>query len=328
MTLSGVFRGVLRSISLGAYWPLGRLRSDKGEKGRSHSLGRVEKPVVIVGCMRSGTTFLFRLLQEHPQLIPTVGPPDGENTLFWAQTAGASISGFYKPSNMGPIGGTWCNCMRAADANEGVAERVNAELLAGYPGLRAKGRRLLSKNPHLSNKLGFLKELFPDIHLIHIVRNPYAVVASLQKMFRRFERLEVLLPSAPESCFGLLPRRGKAAPFREAVGGSERYIDGECSSVRALANYWLNTNDFVVQQLQELGEVGYTCIRYEDLCCDMMMQAARLVSEMELSPKHKWKARVDSSAMGSWRRSLSKRDIALVSDELGEGIHRWGYALA
>jgi hypothetical protein len=45
------------------------------------------------------------------------------------------------------------------------------------------GRTVLFKNPASTARMAFLKEVFPNAKFVHIVRDPYAVFASMMKLW-------------------------------------------------------------------------------------------------------------------------------------------------
>jgi hypothetical protein len=50
----------------------------------------------------------------------------------------------------------------------------------------AGGKRVVTKNPTNTGRIGILLELFPDAKFIHIYRNPYIVFLSTQHLYNRF----------------------------------------------------------------------------------------------------------------------------------------------
>ena len=151
----------------------------------------IEKPVIIVGAGRSGSTAFHRAFSRHSQLAwlsalcgryprkpqlnrllmqaldtPVIGPfaqqqfNPWESYGFWEQ----HCKGFSSP----------CRDLVASDVTNRARQNVH-EVLSQM--LTPQRRRLLIKVTGWS-RIGFLQEIFPDAQFIHIVRDGRAVVNS------------------------------------------------------------------------------------------------------------------------------------------------------
>ena len=142
---------------------------------------RVNKPVFIVGCGRSGTTMLFDLLSNHPELARTTGYPDGEDHEGWLKHGKCVMAGIGNPAHVqfgnGINGYQYCLHMTREDATDEIVNNMHRyyfeEVLCGDT-----KKKVLNKPPHLSNKLDYLLGIFPDAKIVHIIRDCGPVVAS------------------------------------------------------------------------------------------------------------------------------------------------------
>ena len=150
-------------------------------------------PLIIVGTGRCGSTILHQMLARHPQLaflVPHVDQnpsqpalnslvldwldsPAGRNSELRASIAPAEAWRFwdhYVPGFSRPF-----RDLKADDVTVKVIEslhRVVPKLLT------EKRTRLLVKLTGWT-RIGFIKEVFPDAKVLHLVRDPRAVAASL-----------------------------------------------------------------------------------------------------------------------------------------------------
>jgi len=111
----------------------------------------LQRPIFIVGTVRSGTTLLADCLGEHP----SVRHLGFELSPEWSDFANIEIA---CPDTQDP----YCPSLTEIDVTDERrlgARRGFAELMARKGG--EKHTRFLNKNPHLWNKLPFLRELFP-----------------------------------------------------------------------------------------------------------------------------------------------------------------------
>lgn len=223
---------------------------------------KVERPVFIVGCGRSGTTLLFQLLRRHPELQPTTGYPDGEDHVGWNAHGRCYISGLGHPDkDLGHTGYCYCLYMDENDADEEVVQsmhRYYAEaVLKGRQGLR-----VLNKCPHLSNKLRYVRAIFPDARFVHIVRDCPPVVRSWERIMEEQPGVVLYWPETDYPCFWVLPAE-LTAPRERVFRNERRMYPGGGSGV--LASYWAETNRNIPRQLADAPDALLT-VRYEDLC--------------------------------------------------------------
>jgi hypothetical protein len=153
------------------------------------------RPLFIVGCGRSGTTIVYELLCEHPDLAwfssyaerwPAF--PQLE-TLTRLRDIGAIRR---SPSRFVPMPveghDLWDRCgpqdarhrnapLTGADVDAEQAERVR-NFVASHVRYH-RGHRFVNKNTRNSRRLLYLDTIFPDAMFLHVIRDPRAVVASL-----------------------------------------------------------------------------------------------------------------------------------------------------
>ena len=129
------------------------------------------RPIFMVGTVRSGSTLLANCLGEHP-LIRYVGfELSGE----WSQHGQAALAS-------GHIDDAHCPTLGAEHASQAKRDALR-ERFANRLAEQGERPHFLNKNPHLSNKLGFVRALFPDASLIVTGRDLRSTVASTKRLF-------------------------------------------------------------------------------------------------------------------------------------------------
>lgn len=125
----------------------------------------------IVGCPRSGTTWLQTLLGQHPAVATT-----RETHLFNAYLAGLQE--------------VWQNELKSSDGvglHPVLTEEEFYSLCADFAQavmdtiakINAGARVVVEKTPNHVRHVPLILKLFPDAHFIHLIRDPRAAVASL-----------------------------------------------------------------------------------------------------------------------------------------------------
>ena len=172
-------------------------------------------PVFIVGSFRSGTTFLHRMLAQHPDLAtmqlweilfaPSRSGREALSPLFHAfgglRSSGTIHStGWLEPEEddylhlfsfhaltVGMSSGLTELAARHMDTTvDSSRERIDyyRRCISRFLSLQPKGKRYLSKNPALTPRMEAVAEAFPDARFVVIERDPGEVLVSLSRMMR------------------------------------------------------------------------------------------------------------------------------------------------
>jgi len=152
-------------------------------------------PLFIVGCGRSGTTIVYELLCEHPDLawFSNYAERWAAFPQLEALTKLRDIGAIRRsPSRFVPLPveghDLWDRCgpqdarhrnapLTGADVDAEHAQRVR-DFVAAHVRYH-RGRRFLNKNTRNSRRVPYLDAIFPDALFLHVIRDPRAVVASL-----------------------------------------------------------------------------------------------------------------------------------------------------
>ena len=139
-------------------------------------------PFFILGCVRSGTTMLRNVLREHPNLAC----PEETHFFRWASPFGTID--YTRAVTESPV-------LKKHRAMDGVSEeefqsllktsRSRQQLMRRYMELfvsrkKPSANRWFDKTPQNVYGAALLLDAFPGAKIVHIVRNPCDVVASLK----------------------------------------------------------------------------------------------------------------------------------------------------
>lgn len=127
---------------------------------------RIERPIFMIGCPRSGTTVSVGIFAQHPDVVNK-----SEAGRIW------DPEGYYDPS----ADHEWT----AKDVSEENADRLHAYF--EFIRRRSGKSRLINKHPRSSVRIEFLDEIFPDALYIHAIRDGRAVAHSIASRIGREE---------------------------------------------------------------------------------------------------------------------------------------------
>lgn len=269
---------------------------------------RIRKPIFVVGCGRSGTSLLFSLLSQHADLKPTRGYPDGEDHQGWIENGGCVMAGLGNVNadayDTGINGYHFCLHMNRGDVSDDIVAAMHSYYWARV--LESDSHyRVINKNPHLSNKLDYLLAIFPDAKIVHIVRDPRAVVASWIAIMQEHPRLMAYWPEEELPCLWLLPRPTDLGPLAR----NPRFFPGGGKAL--FIDYWIKTNEGIEWQMVDRPQQLLT-IRYEDLIASpkRMLSAVQEFCELE-------QLDFDSSGIDG---SMSSRNRSTIDSEFEHEI--------
>lgn len=254
----------------------------------------IKKPIIIIGCPRSGTTLLFTLLNSSPQIyslyeesrflfrkfylrqekLGKVFTDDALNPSDMSiKDRGLLIQDFHNHSFKSRFLGQL--------VNKGIRKYSVTRWLAGYlakiNGLfKNKEYRLVEKTPRNCFKIELLNELFPDAYYIFIKRDGRSNISSLIQGWRKREK------EAFDE-IKRIPRINKELNFTNFDGklwrfamppGWQEHVDG--SLEEACAYQWYKSNQSALERLAQIPDERKMTIRYEDLVAD----TARIVKSI------------------------------------------------
>ena len=249
---------------------------------------RVSRPLFIIGCSRSGTTLLSRLMSSHRDVaewseandvwdpIPVRRDADGRPLHFWDDTEGYLQSWRADLPTLGP--------------------QIRA-IFGMYQALMGR-QKLVNKSPINTFRIPEMLALFPDAQFVHMVRDGRAVSVSYayklaQKMGEHPEQYDQAV---------------RGLPFDQMV-------------VR-LAGFWQANLAEVARQDAALGLTGHGALlelTYEALCDDRAQALGQicrfagldadrfgpgLAREPVSSRNDKWRSEVDPTLLDRMVRCM------------------------
>jgi hypothetical protein len=132
--------------------------------------------VFVVGLQKSGTTLLLKLLTTTNAFR---NPVKFEGKELWGDQPPFTPRRYPAGHIYQRDGGRFGHEIGAADATEEIA----AHLRQGLNSARAPGRAMVLKNPFNTGRVPWIRALYPQAHIVAVVRRPLPNVFSLLKKF-------------------------------------------------------------------------------------------------------------------------------------------------
>lgn len=277
---------------------------------------RSERPIIVLGCPRSGTTLLQLMLHAHPRIAI---PPE-TRFLMAAYDERHRFGDLAAAENRRALARWIVERKKTRFADLGLdGDQVTEQIVAGPPTLgsalgivlRAYAARFGKprwgdKRPGYFQRIPVLLRLFPEAQIVHLIRDGRDCVASLKEMdwykhdiyhaiatwVEAIDVDEHAARSLPPGCYHRVYY--------------ERLIRDPAGELAALCAF--------------LGE------EFDPAMCDPAAVAA-----VALPPRKTWHARargaVSTARSGTWRERLAPPEIALCEAAAGERLRRHGYEL-
>lgn len=263
---------------------------------------KIDRPIFLVGVPRSGTTMLQDILCCHPQVAYIT------NTMHQFRRCFCAAEDLRKRLRLDFRGMRYLADgvqIRPGTANEGQAflaewrhvdpyslayVEVNPHDITEEDAIRltetirkimscfaGEEMRFLNKNPSFLPYLSVLQALFPDVKIVHIVRDPRMCAPSLIKLYRRTREQESRIRAAlhtrasPDSPFIPYPRLPRLAEYIQRYGPDD---------IQTTARLWNDAISLLNQQ--RTGLYSFYEVRFEDILADPIGELNKICEFCEL----------------------------------------------
>lgn len=241
-------------------------------------------PLFVTGCPRSGTTLLVDKLSSHPQLLK-IGV---ELNDAWTKIGGASIKGHCDYKNATDASGYYTYQMTNYFSDFiHESKTLKRHLMRANSRLNYKTGRVfydwpniipVNKSPHLMNKIGYVRSLFPQSKFIIIIRDIYGHSASMKHHFLKLHRTKSLLyyvPNEKHACWSNTSNKN-------TITGVKYYPE----NFELIPEMWFKLNILALETVKTLAEEQVLIVSYENLVNDQENTIKRIFQFLKLDEKH------------------------------------------
>ncbi len=257
----------------------------RGWLGYHGAFGKLRPPILIVGSQNSGTTILADALGTHPDVENR-----SEARVLWDPA-------FHDRGHD--------SLKTAEDVTRSDLIRLRGNFC--YYQWVSRRQVVLNKHPENAVRIHFLKKIFPESLLIHIVRDGRAAICSNY------------LSAIKKSSRQRLPFAGYTRPpgWREQLGKP---------MLEQMAYMWNTVTLYASREGRRYGD-GFLEVRYEDLPSQSGMIIERIWrwAGVAVEEKHIRKLPEFENRNHKWRSTLTPEQVRTVEDVAGEGLRYFGY---
>lgn len=216
--------------------------------------GAPERPVLLIGCPRSGTSALLQVLLRSPELRTV-------------QLEGHILWDAYHPKS------------RREDDSLGAGDVSARERAYVHLAIRMFARgRFVDKTPENCLRVPYLDRLFPDATFVHLHRNAAENVNSLMEGWRARPRF--VTHRLPQPLEGIAPLDGALWSFALVPGWRElRHAPLE----EICARQYVACNEAVLAARSSMGPDRWVDVRYDDLVRTPVEEVRRLLARLDLA---------------------------------------------
>lgn len=282
---------------------------------------RALKPIFIVGVPHSGTSWLGRVLDKHPQLIGSI-----ETNYIWMW--GNSD----KPDDV----------LNASDLTEKIKKHIEQRITNHLK--VPSDKRLCDKTPRNCLRIPFLHALFPDAQIILVVRDGRAVIRSIQRQnvepTNAVMRKEIAyrLQNVPITDLALYLPKIKMVINRlldkpidywgAKPPGWEAWLKEYSQSV-VIAKQWVEATSIAREEGKKLPSGSFMEVKYEDLIFNPEVFIPQIAAFLDLDNSdtlvdYALKT-AEPSRVNRWKETLSPDVLAEVQPHIAPLLNQLGY---
>ena len=216
-----------------------------------------ERPILVIGCPRSGTTVLRAALLAGGEASSV----QAEGHILWNE---------FHPQRRRVA---TSDALDAGDVTERERRYIHLAIRAS-----TRGRRFLDKTPENCLRMGYLDALFPDARYVFLHRRAADNVNSLMQGWRARPRF--VTHRLPEPLTGIAPLDGERWSF-VLVPGWRELRDAPLETI--CAHQYIASNEAVLAARERIPRERWIDVAYERLVADPEAELARVYAGLGLT---------------------------------------------
>jgi hypothetical protein len=284
--------------------------------------GPLRPPIILIGNYRSGTSIVQQLIGLHSDIVTWYEP----RTLWLYADPGRRHDEFDE-----------------SDATPKVAGYIRSRFRRYQA--RHDGRRIMEKTPANILKVAYVHAIFPEATYLHITRNPFSYISSVEFKWQRTKTLRGIRRSLAATPVTQLPYYARQLAedlvrkkllkqkYISMYGPRYRGIEEDLKTqgrLRVIARQWALCNKKARQDLARLGKGRVLSLCYEDLVANPDDMVRKIYDHCGLACSaeilRRAREMVDPGRQEKWLR-LDRQQLATIMPEIQREMEFYGYEL-
>lgn len=263
-------------------------------------------PIMLLGNVRSGTTMMLRLFEQHPDIVGWFEP-----RTIWTFADPA------RPHDR----------FTANDATKRVQRYIRRRFLKYQR--KHNNRRIMEKTPSNMLRIPYVRKIFPESRFVYLVREPLANLSSSELKWREpitlrhaLRRLNLTPKTQLPYYAGRLLRDtlGSRVLGRKHVSTWGVRYPGiaadqqHLSTEQVIAKQWVACSQQAEEDLKDLPTDLVLRLRYEDFVADPIPQFQRVLEHFDLGFPEPLKAHVQATVDPGRQQKWHRLDRTVLRD--------------
>ena len=277
-------------------------------------------PIILIGNYRSGTSVTQNLIGLHSDIAPWYEP----RTVWLYPDPGRRHDEFDQQ-----------------DASNKVVRYIRHRFLRHQQ--QHDGRRVMEKTPSNNLRVPFVDAIFPDAIYLHVTRNPFSFISSMEHKWQRSKTLKGFRRSVETTPVTQLPyyvaqmfkdqfskrilNKKYISMYGPRYKGIENDIKG-FSKLRVIAKQWAVANRKAREDIAGLNRSRVFSFLYEDLVKDPKGTFRKIYEHCELEYDSDMLAEaenmVDPKRQQKWAR-FNEQQLREILPEIEQEMAYYGY---
>ena len=285
----------------------------------------LDSPIILLGTHRSGSTWLGKVFSQHPILAYCEEP---RHIWSWGNN--------YKPDDV----------LTAQDASPRIVEHIR-RYFSHFVQMRGR-QRLFEKTPSNCLRIPFIRQVYPEAKMLHIIRDGRSVFSSAEQLMasgyyrqsvlnRRLRNtlLETPLwqwPANASRVMDILQAKLTKQPIKfwgPRPKGWRHWVKHDSPNV-ILAKQWAAIINQAIQDSESIDQNFYYRIYYEDLVSRPRDIMSSIIDFLEIDDVnsfiHNFEKTVDPTRRDQWSTLLPESKITEIRPYMESTLKQLGYS--
>jgi hypothetical protein len=271
-----------------------------------------QRKLFIVGCPRSGTTWVQLLLAQHPAVATA---PETQIFAYYLDHFRRQWLHEHEGPGRKHQGQAGLSRLLSEDEFIGLCRQTAAVVIEKIAARKPGAAVVAEKSPRHALEADFIQRVFPDAFFLHVIRDPRDAAASLRAAGASWA------PWAPKSAIAAARLWNACVEGARGVQGSAQYRE---------VRYETLQSDTVGELERILDWLGVpleraACERAVHACELSRLQKETRGSTLPLPGEKSPTGFFRTGEVGGWRRELSASDVRVIEQICGELMTPLGY---